>query len=86
MEQRSPNAKVKKIHPYVPSKLVEDSEEKYREVVAAGGKTTPTKVQASYATVGWLIARAATEREAAKIARDFRAGKPLSLPTKDGAV
>jgi hypothetical protein len=80
MEQRSPNATVKKIHPYVPVKLVDDSEAKYREVVASGKETTPTKVQALWTKLGWLVACAPNERAAAKIVRDFRAGKPLSLP------
>jgi hypothetical protein len=85
MEQRSPNAKVKKIHPYVPAKLVEDSEAKYREVVASGKETTPTKVQALWTKLGWAIACAPDDKAAAKIVRAFRAGKPLVMPAVDGA-
>lgn len=85
MEQRSPNARVKKIHPYVPSELVTASEAKYREVVASGKETTPTKVQALWTKLGWMIASAPDQKTANKIVRSFRAGKPLVMPAVDGA-
>lgn len=76
-----------KIHPYVPEQLKTDSEESYRAQVAAGKlNASSTKVQARWTELGWLVARATTARERAKLVRLFVDGKPLPFPAKDGAA